>query len=229
MAKTIIVGGFGPGISSAVAEKFGAEGFAVALVARNAERLAEGVKALTAKGIKAAAFPADLGVPAAIKTMIGQVRAALGPISALHWNAYSGGGAGDLLTADVAAVNNVFDVAVVGLLTAVQESLADLKPAKGAILVTNGGLLFNDPNIDDVSAKRGLMGLALGNAAKHKLVGLLAQRLKADEVYVGEVIVTGTVKGSAFDNGSNATLEGPAIAQKFWDLYTSRSEMVVKV
>ena len=229
MAKTIIVGGFGPGISNAVAEKFGAEGFAVALVARNAERLAAGVKALTAKGVKAAAFTADLGVPTAVKTMIGQVRQTLGPISALHWNAYGGGGAGDLLTADVPAVQNVFDVAVVGLLTAVQESLADLKQAKGAVLVTNGGLLFNDPNIDDASAKRGLMGLALGNAAKHKLVGLLSQRLKADEVYVGEVIVTATVKGTAFDNGSNATLESPAVAQKFWDLYTSRTEMVAKI
>lgn len=229
MAKTIIVGGFGPGISNAVAEKFGTQGFAVALVARNAERLAEGVKALTAKGIKAAAFSADLGAPAAVKTMIGQVRETLGPISALHWNAYGGAAAGDLLTADVPAVNNVFDVAVIGLLTAVQESLADLKQAKGAVLVTNGGLLFNDPNIDDAAAKRGLMGLALGNAAKHKLVGLLSQRLKADNVYVGEVIVTGTVKGTAFDNGSNATLEAPAIAQKFWDLYTSRTELVVRV
>jgi NADP-dependent 3-hydroxy acid dehydrogenase YdfG len=229
MAKTIIVGGFGPGISSAVAERFGAEGFAVALVARNTDRLAEGVAALTAKGIKAVAFPADLGVPAAVKTMIGQVRQTFGPISALHWNAYGGAGAGDLLTADVPAVNNVFDVAVIGLLTAVQESLADLKQAKGAVLVTNGGLLFNDPNIDELSAKAGLMGLALGNAAKHKLVGLLSQRLKSDEVYVGEVIVTGTVKGTAFDNGSNATLEAPAIAQKFWDLYRGRTESVVKV
>src|SRR3954468_23915038 len=104
MAKTIIVGGFGPGISSAVAERFGAEGFAVALVARNTDRLAEGVAALTAKGIKAVAFPADLGVPAAVKTMIGQVRQTFGPISALHWNAYGGAGAGDLLTADVPAV-----------------------------------------------------------------------------------------------------------------------------
>jgi NADP-dependent 3-hydroxy acid dehydrogenase YdfG len=48
MAKTIVVVGFGPGISTAVAEKFGSSGFAVALVARNEERLAAGVKALKA-------------------------------------------------------------------------------------------------------------------------------------------------------------------------------------
>ncbi|HEX7670382.1 MAG TPA: hypothetical protein VF395_12390 [Polyangiaceae bacterium] len=38
MAKTIVVCGYGPGISSAVAEKFGAEGFSVALAARNASQ-----------------------------------------------------------------------------------------------------------------------------------------------------------------------------------------------
>ena len=38
MSKTIVVVGFGPGISTAVAEKFGAEGFSVGLVARNSTR-----------------------------------------------------------------------------------------------------------------------------------------------------------------------------------------------
>ena len=63
MAKTVIVAGYGTGISKAVAEKFGAEGFSVALVARNADRLAKGVTELQGKGIKAAAFTADLGDP----------------------------------------------------------------------------------------------------------------------------------------------------------------------
>ena len=42
MAKNILIIGFGPGISTAVAERFGAEGFAVGVVARNKDRLAEG-------------------------------------------------------------------------------------------------------------------------------------------------------------------------------------------
>jgi NADP-dependent 3-hydroxy acid dehydrogenase YdfG len=227
MAKTIIVGGFGPGISTAVAEKFGGQGFAVALVARNAARLTDGVKALEAKGIKAAAFPADLGDPAAVKTLIGQVRGKLGAISALHWNAYSGA-AGDLLTADVAALHSAFDVAISGLLTAVQESLSDLKQEQGAVLVTNGGLLFNDPAVDEMAAKFNIMGLAIANAAKHKLVGLLSAKLKSDGIYVGEVIVTGSVKGTVFDQG-NATIDAAAVAEKFWNLYSARKDIVDKI
>src|SRR5712664_4937441 len=47
--KTIIIGGFGPGISTAVAEQFGSNGFSLALIGRNAERVAAGAKELTAR------------------------------------------------------------------------------------------------------------------------------------------------------------------------------------
>src|SRR5206468_651034 len=147
--KTIVVVGFGPGISTAVAEKFGKEGFAVALVARNVQRLAAGVAALKTKGIKAAAFPADAAEPAAIRGAIAKARAELGPVTAIHWNAYSGGGLDDLLTADPNVVGRVFDVGIVGLLAAVQEALPDLKSAKdGAILVTNGAFGESGAQID---------------------------------------------------------------------------------
>src|ERR1700680_4437660 len=102
MTKTILVCGYGPGISNAVAERFGAEGFSVALAARSAERLAAGVKALEAKGIRAAGAPPSLADPAAAQALVGKVRETLGPITALAWSAYSAG-AGDLLAADLAA------------------------------------------------------------------------------------------------------------------------------
>ena len=107
MSKTIVVVGFGPGVSTAVAEKFGAEGFSVALVARSAARLAAGVEALRAKGVKAAAFPADAGDPLAIRAAIAKARAELGPIGVLHWNAFGGRGLGwveDTIVAEEAGV-----------------------------------------------------------------------------------------------------------------------------
>jgi short-subunit dehydrogenase len=225
--KTIIVGGYGVGISKAVAEKFGAEGFSVALVARNAERLAAGVAALEAKGVKAAAFPANLGDSAAVKALVGHVREKLGPIGVVQWTAYSGS-AGDLLTADVAGLHDVFDVAVTGLLAAVQAALPDLKKDKGAVLVTNGGLGFSEPKIDAMAVQWNAMGLALAAAAKHKLAGLLAEKLKADGVYVGEVVVLGAVKGTSFDQGQ-ATLEASKIADKFWEIYSARSPSSVTI
>jgi len=223
MSKSIVVVGFGPGISTAVADKFGAEGFSVALVARSQERLDAGVAALKAKGVTAAAFAADAGRPDSIRQAIGDARAALGPIGVLHWNAYGGAEAPDLLTAGSEAVGGVFDVAVVGLLAAVQEALPDLKADKGAVLVTNGAFGDLTPQMDDYAIALKAMGVALANAAKHKLVGLLSARLKGDGVYIGEVVVAGAVKGTAW--ASDGGIEGATIANRFWELYQGRGEI----
>ncbi len=228
MSKTIVVVGFGPGISTAVAEKFGAAGYAVALVARNEERLAAGVAALKAKGIAAAAFPADAGDPASVRAALAKARAALGPVTVIHWNAYSGGDLGDILTADPAAVGRVFDVGVVGLLAAVQEALPDLKSAgDGAVLVTNGAFGEPSPQMDAFAVSLKSVGVALANAAKYKLVGVLAQELKDAGVYVGEVMVAGSVKGTAWS--PNEGIEASKIADTFWALYQARTEVRARV
>ena len=223
MSKTIVICGYGPGISSAVAKRFGREGFQVALLARNEERLADGAASLEAGGIRAAAFPADLSRETDIEEAFQAVRTKLGDIAVLHWNAYATG-AGDLLAVDAAATRAIFDIPVIGLLAAVKCALRDLETAPGAVLVTNGGFGLNDPAIDERAVAFGAMGLAVANAAKRKLVGLLAQKLKPRGVYVGEVMVLGSVKGSAWDNGT-ATLEAATVADAFYDLYASRSEL----
>jgi len=223
MAKTLVVVGFGPGNATAVAEKFGAQGFSVAIIGRNEERLAEGVAALKGRGISAAAFVADATDPTAIGSAIRKVRAEVGPISALHWNAYGGAEAGDILTADPVAVHGIFDVAVFGLLAATQEALADLRSAgDGAILITNGAFGDSSPAMDEYVTKSNVMGIALANAAKNKLAGLLGQRLKREGVYVGEVVIYGTVKGTP--TGGDNAIDPAIVAGKFWDLYKARGE-----
>jgi len=224
MSKTIVVVGFGPGISSAVAEKFGAAGFSVALVARNQDRLASGVSALQARGITASAFPTDAGDPAAIREVIARARTQLGPVAVLHWNAFGGAEAGDLITTDPATAGRVFDVAIVGLLGAIQEALPDLRDsAEGAVLVTNGAFGDLSEQVDNYAVRMGSMGVALANAAKHKLVGLLAQRLKGDGIYVGEVMIAGTIKGTVW--GNKHSIDPVAVADTFWELYQARGEM----
>jgi NADP-dependent 3-hydroxy acid dehydrogenase YdfG len=226
-SKTIVIVGFGPGNSTAVAERFGAEGFSVALVGRNEEGLASGVSALKGRGITATAFPGDAG-PAAIGATIRNVRAQLGPITAIHWNAYGATDVGDILTADPAALSHMFDVAVFGLLAAVREAMPDLKSAgNGAVLITNGGFGDLSPQVDEYVTTAGVMGTALANAAKNKLAGLLSQRLKRDGVYVGEVIIYGSVKGTP-TGGSNA-IDPSVTAEKFWELYQARSDLRAEI
>ncbi len=225
MSKTIVVCGHGPGISDAVARRFGREGFSVALIARNGARLATAAEALTKAGVTAKAFPCDLGNGEALRATLREVKASLGPVSVVHYNAYQGG-AGDLTTSTPAELDTVLHVGVHGLITAVQETLPDLKASKGAVLVTGGGFAFYDVNVDAAAVQWGAMGLAVSKAAQHKVTGLLHQKLKADGIYVGEVVVLGMVKGTAFDSGS-ATLDAADIASKFWEIFTSRTPATV--
>jgi NAD(P)-dependent dehydrogenase (short-subunit alcohol dehydrogenase family) len=222
MTKTMIIAGYGPGISSAVAERFGREGFTLALVARNTERLAAGVKALAAKGIRAEAFSADLADPAATRAMVEAVRGKLGPITVLQWNAYQAA-AGDLLTADAASLRSLFDLPIVSLVTAVQAALPDLAKQKdAAVLITNGVLGLFDPAVDAMTVAWNSMGLGVANSAKHKASALLSVKLQPQGIYVGEVVVMKQVKGTPSDNGS-ATLEASTVANRFWEVYSARS------
>jgi short-subunit dehydrogenase len=225
MAKTILVCGYGPGISNAVAERFGREGFSVGLVARNEERLGAGVKALEGHGVRTFPFVADLADVEGLKALFANARDKLGAIRILHWNAAQGSSARDLLSADTAALRDVFELPVVCLMRAVQEVLPDLRSDKeSALLVTNGGLGLFDTQLDQAAVSLNSMELAVANAAKHKLVRLLFEKLKPEGIYVGEAMVVAQVKGTAWDKGT-ATLEASTVAERFWSLYQARQEM----
>jgi NAD(P)-dependent dehydrogenase (short-subunit alcohol dehydrogenase family) len=229
MSKTIIVVGFGPGISTGVAETFGAKGFNVALVGRSKERLDAGVAALKAKGITAAAFVADAGDPTAIGKTVGEVRSSLGGIAAVQWNAYGDGRGGDLTAATAGEIGGIFDVAINGLLAAVQAALPDLKANKGAVLITNGAFGDLDPQIDQYAVGSNNMGLALANTAKHKLVGLLSAKLKGDGIYVGEVTIAGSIKDTAWAVGNPNPIEQSRVGEAFFDLYDKRTETYARL
>lgn len=230
MSRTIVIVGYGPGISTGVAETFGAQGFNIALVGRSAERLDAGVAALAAKNVTAAAFPADAGDTAAITAAIGRVRDRFGSITAIHWNAYGSGETGDLLTADPAAISGVFSVAIDGLVAAVAAALPDLKAAgDGAVLITNGAFGDLDPVIDGYAVSGNNMGLALANAAKKKLTGLLVQRLKPEGVHVGEVMIAGAIKGTAWAAGNPNPIEPARVGDAFYKLFSDRTDTSVRL
>jgi NADP-dependent 3-hydroxy acid dehydrogenase YdfG len=227
MNKTIVICGYGVGISRAVAQKFGAEGFQLALVARDAGKLDQAVRTFGEAGVTARAFACDVADSAAIPGLIARVRESFGAINVLHWNAHSSLG-GDLTRADLGELRANLEVGVLSLVSAVQHALPDLRETKGAVLVTGGGYALYEPQMDKLAAKFSSMGLAVTKAAQHKLVGVLHQKLEDEGVYVGEVTVLGLVKGTSHDRG-NATIEPAAVAERFWQSYQTRSDVWTSV
>src|SRR5258706_13857534 len=83
MTKTIAVFGAGPGMGRAVARRFGREGFQVALVARNQDRLGAFTRELTADGIDATGFAGDIADRDVLPGMIESITARFGPMHVL--------------------------------------------------------------------------------------------------------------------------------------------------
>ena len=85
--KTAVVTGGTRGIGRAIAETFADEGANVAVCARNADQVAETVKALEAKGVKAWGEVVDIADGPALKAFVAQAGGTLGGIDILVSNA----------------------------------------------------------------------------------------------------------------------------------------------
>ena len=95
------------------------------------------------------------------------------------------------------------------------------------MLITNGAFGELGAPMDAFAVSQKAMGLAVANAAKHKLTGLLAARLKDEGVFVGEVMIAAAVKGTAW--AGREGIEGATIAARFWDLYRARGETYARI
>ncbi|GGF19473.1 SDR family NAD(P)-dependent oxidoreductase [Subtercola lobariae] len=226
--RVLVIVGYGPGISHATAERFGREGYSVALVARNSERLAEGVSRLTASGIKAQAFQADAADPDSLSVALAAIRTEMGAPSTLLWTAFRSGDVKDVLQTRPQDIERVFDIGVRGLLACVQDIVEDLKQSTGsAILVANGALGEASSEADSLAKYLNNDGVGLENAAKTKLVGILAERLREFEIYVGEITIAGSVAGTA--TASPTAIEPSVIAQTFWSMTEQRTTTRVRM
>lgn len=87
MGYHAIITGASSGIGAALAEVLAAEGYAVGLIARRAERLDEVAERVRATGGVAATAAADVTDPAALRQAIAALEAALGPCELLVANA----------------------------------------------------------------------------------------------------------------------------------------------
>ena len=85
--KTAVVTGATRGIGRAIAECFADEGANVAICARNAEQVAEAVKALEAKGVRAFGQAVDIADGPALQAFVKAAGEALGGIDVLVSNA----------------------------------------------------------------------------------------------------------------------------------------------
>ncbi|MGN7413195.1 SDR family NAD(P)-dependent oxidoreductase [Paenibacillus sp. SAF-068] len=139
--KTIAIVGAGAGLGMSIAKKFGQQGFRVALIARNEEKLNQLVTELEQLGIEAASFQADILNKEQIEMAFAAIKEKYGFIDVLE---YSPTPSFDTVapTLDVTEENAVyqFQYNVLGALSSVRQVLPDmLDKQSGALLFTTGG------------------------------------------------------------------------------------------
>lgn len=216
--KVLAVVGMGPGVSAAVARRFVKEGFSVAAIARNADKLGAQVEALTKVGARAEAFSADAGDPGALRSVLASVAARLGEVDVLVYNPV-GVHYKPLSELTAEELNADLRLSVGGALAAAQAVLpAMMARGSGTLLFTGGGYAFEPtPTLASVGA---------GKAALRNLTFSLFADLKEKGIHAAMVTIGGVVKaGTEFDPD--------AIAECYWQLHRQpkggfEREIVVK-
>src|SRR5512134_444320 len=136
--RVCVVTGVGPGTGSALARRFAAGGYQVALLARTESRLRE----LAAELPGACAYPCDVADEAQILETLARVARELGPASVLIHNAV-GGAFGDFQQIEPAVLQRNFatnTMALLHLARAVAPAMIDA--GEGAILVTGNSSAY---------------------------------------------------------------------------------------
>jgi NAD(P)-dependent dehydrogenase (short-subunit alcohol dehydrogenase family) len=211
---TIAIVGAGPGMGLSIARLFGAQGFDVALIARNAERLAGLTKQLTDAGIQAAGFSADVMDSASLVSAFDRVRARFDEVDVLEYSpaphspvpGIASVGPVELTVADLQPQIEYY---LYGAVTAAQQVLPSMLAAgSGTLLFTTGG-----GSIEPNSAMGNVNAAA---AALRNWAINLHHTLAARGVYAAHVAI------SAWIGSGPPAAEADAIATTYWDLYMTR-------
>ena len=175
-----LVTGVGPGTGTALVRRF-AEGYRVAMIARNEERLA----ALEAELDEAVAFPCDVSDETALRTTFEKITAEMGPPSVLLHNAV-GGAFGDFLSIDPAVLERNFQVNTMSLLhLARMAAPAMIEAGQGAILCTGNTATYR--------GKAFFAGFAPTKAAQRILAESMARSLGPKGVHVAYVAIDAVI------------------------------------
>jgi len=176
-----VITGVGPGTGAALARRFAAEGYRVAMLARDAERLAQ----LAGEIPGAAAFPVDVADLDALRSALARVRSQLGEPSVLLHNAVAGG-LGSFESVAAEALEQRFRVNVTSLLVLAQElAPAMVAAGRGAIVATG--------NTSAWRGKAGFAGFAPTKAAQRILAESLARALGPRGVHVAYVVIDAVI------------------------------------
>jgi NAD(P)-dependent dehydrogenase (short-subunit alcohol dehydrogenase family) len=215
--RVAAVFGVGSGLGAAVARRFAGEGFAVAMMARREESLAEIRQDIEDDGSTALPVSADATDADSVAVAFGRIRSDLGDPEVLVYNA----GAfhmGGVLEISPAQFDECFKANCAGAFYAAREVLpAMVEAGRGTILLTGASAALR--------GKARFSALAVGKFGLRALAQSMAREFGPQGIHVSHVIIDGQINTPSIremmpDREEHTMLSPESIAQTYWQLHS---------
>lgn len=208
--SVVAIVGAGPGLGAAVARRFGREGYDIALVARDRDRLDGLVRELSEGGVRARAFPADVREPERLTGALADAARELGTVEVLQ---YSPVPPRDfmrpVLETGHRQLTGPVEFSVYGPVAAVRQVLPGMRRlGRGTILFVNGGTAVV-PHVERA-------GTSVAFAAQSAYGHLLHERLAAEGIHVAQLVVPGAI------TPGHPRKDPAVLAETLWGMHRER-------
>ena len=206
-----LVTGVGPGTGTAIARRLDAGGYAVAMLARNRERLAT----LAREMPHSRGYVCDVTDTVQLDATLSAVRAELGTPQVLIHNAV-GGAFGNFMDIDPAVLEQNFQVNTMALLHLAQR----LAPA---MIAAGHGAIITTGNTSALRGKAQFAGFAPSKAAQRILAEAIARELGPKGVHVAYVVIDAVIdlawtRQRFAGRADEFFIKPAAIADEIWHL-----------
>lgn len=209
---TIAIIGAGSGLGAAVARRFGAEGFSVALIARNQARVDTLAADLTREGIHAVGFTADVRDAASISATLERVAETVGPIEVLQYSPLPQKDfMRPVLETTPADLVGPVEFSIYGPVAAVHQVIPGMRflgENRGTILFVNGG--------SAVTPGRNVTGTSIAFAGQAAYAQLLNEALGEEGIQVSQLIIGGRIIAG------DPEKDPSVLAEHLWNLHSRR-------
>lgn len=207
---TIAIVGAGPGLGAAIARRFGAEGFSIALISRDQTRLGLLAAELTEQGFAARAYAANVRDTTALAAALDRAGQELGTIEVLEYSPLPQKEflrpvlettPGDLLGA--------FEFSIAAPVAAVHQVLQGMRYlGRGTVLFANGA--------SAVRPNPAYAGTSIAFAGESAYAQMMHDTLGPENIYIGQLIIPGAIIAG------DARKDPAALAELLWAMHRER-------
>ena len=208
---TIAIVGAGPGLGAAVARRFGAEGFNIALLARSQERVDALAAELTSSGLTAAGYSTDVRRPDALARALQRAADDLSTIEVLQYSPVPQPEfMHTVLETTIGDLTSAVEFSIYGPVAAVQQVLPGMRSlGRGTLLFVNGGSGARpNPNV---------AGTSIAFAGEGAYASMLHTALSTENVHVGQLIIPAGI------TSGHPTHDPAVLAERLWTMHTTRN------